>query len=54
MKLLTTDALATRWGISPGTLRNWRTAGKGPKYIKVSNLVRYRLSDVEKWEAKKK
>ncbi len=30
-------------------LSNWRTARKGPTYIKVGSLVRYRVSDVEAW-----
>lgn len=38
-------------GVSPGTLANWRVAGKGPRYIKLGDSrtspVRYRLSDVE-------
>jgi predicted DNA-binding transcriptional regulator AlpA len=52
--MLSTAQLARRWDVSPGTLRNWRVAGKGPKWIKIGNLVRYRLSEVQKWEARKK
>jgi hypothetical protein len=29
------------------TLRSWRHKGRGPKFIKVGGMVRYRLSDVE-------
>ena len=29
------------------TLRSWRTQHRGPKFIKVGSMVRYRLSDVE-------
>ena len=25
----------------PGTLRNWRSKGEGPPYVKVGNAVRY-------------
>jgi hypothetical protein len=32
---------------SVNTLRSWRSQGRGPKFIKVGKLVRYRLSDVE-------
>lgn len=34
---------------SPQTLRNWRSAGKGPSYIKIGRLVRYRLDDLIKF-----
>jgi len=29
------------------TLRGWRAQGRGPKFVKVGRLVKYRLSDVE-------
>lgn len=33
--------------VSPRTLRNWRTIGNGPDYIKISGrCVRYRLCDL--------
>ena len=55
-KLLTTDELAARWSMDPGSLENWRNAGKGPLFIKMgqgsSAPVRYRVSDVEAWEKK--
>jgi hypothetical protein len=28
------------------TIRRWRLEGKGPRYIKVGRLVKYRISDV--------
>lgn len=31
------------------TLKHWRYRGKGPPYIKVQRLVRYRLSDLRLW-----
>ncbi len=38
---------------SEKTLANWRSAGKGPKYIKLSNgrggSIRYDWSDVHAW-----
>ena len=53
---LTTEQLADRWGISPQTLDNWRSQGKGPKYVKLgkgkSSAIIYRVSDVEKYERK--
>ncbi len=33
-------------GFSVGTLRNWRSAGKGIPYLKVGRSVRYKLDDV--------
>jgi len=42
---------AANWiGYKPETLRQWRTNGIGPPYIRVlGKLVRYRASDVERW-----
>lgn len=31
------------------TLEQWRSQGKGPKYLKVGRHVRYRWSDVNAW-----
>lgn len=50
--MFSTIELARRWNMNPGTLRNWRTAGKGPKFIRIGATIRYRASDVKKWEAK--
>ena len=52
--LLTEKQLAERWGMSPATLRQWRVAGNNgryPVFIKIGRLVRYRLSDIEAYEA---
>lgn len=38
-------------GLHPGTLRLWRLAGKGPKYLKIGHKVRYRRETVEAWLA---
>ena len=55
-KLLTTEELAERWSLDSGTLENWRTAKKGPIFLKMgkghSCLVRYRLQDVIDCEEK--
>lgn len=51
-ELFTAAALATRWEMSPGTLSNWRIAGKGPKFIKVGKKIFYRITDVRDWESK--
>ena len=55
-KLLTTEELAARWSVDPGTIENWRTEKKGPIFIKLGSgsgsPVRYRLHDVVAWEEK--
>ena len=48
---LTQVELAVRWRISPRTLERWRWAGDGPRFIKIGGLVRYRLEDIEVFEA---
>jgi hypothetical protein len=55
-KYLTEKQLSDRWGGSPtpGTLRNWRHQGKGPRYVKIGQKPKYLLSDVLKYERKLK
>jgi hypothetical protein len=43
--------LATRWRMSPRTLEGWRYRKKGPPYATIGGHVRYRLEDVEAYEA---
>ena len=54
MTHLTTAELAQRWRMHPGTLSNWRSAGRGPRWVKVGEgtkaKVLYRLVDVEAFE----
>jgi len=50
-RYLTQVELAVRWRISPRTLERWRWAGDGPRFIKIGGLVRYRLEDIEGFEA---
>ena len=52
---LTTAELAARLSLKTGTLENWRVRGHGPAFVRLSGKrgpVRYRLSDVLKWEEK--
>ena len=49
--LLTTRDLAQRWQVHVGSLANDRSAGRGVPYVKIGGVVRYRLSDVEVFEA---
>lgn len=43
--------LAERWCMSPKTLGRWRWIGAGPRFLKVSGKVLYRLEDIEAFEA---
>lgn len=36
-------------GLSARTLNSWRSAGKGPRYVKMGGLVYYRTPDLETW-----
>ena len=43
--------LARRWRISHRTLERWRWLKQGPAYLRVGGVIRYRLADVEAFEA---
>ncbi|MFZ1414935.1 MAG: helix-turn-helix domain-containing protein [Defluviicoccus sp.] len=45
------NELAARWRISPRTLERWRWIGAGPRFLKVSGRVLYRIEDIEVFEA---
>ena len=38
-------------GLAPATLRNWRSARQGPRFIKIGVEVFYRVSAIEQWMA---
>lgn len=48
--LATTDEVATYLKKPPKTLAEWRSRGRGPRYVVVGRDVRYRWSDVDEWE----
>jgi hypothetical protein len=54
MVFLTPQQLASRWGLRPATLADWRVKGQGPRFLKPGRTlkarVRYRLDDIEAWE----
>lgn len=50
---LTSRELADRWKLHIGTLANWRTLGKGPKYIKMGKKILYAQAEVEAFEAER-
>ena len=47
---LTDLELSERWHVNRQTLIKWRSTGFGPKFVRISNQVRYKLSDVEAFE----
>lgn len=50
MEYITEKEAAKILGLSLGTLRNWRTAGKGPRYyILPYHRVRYLKTDLLQW-----
>lgn len=51
LNLLTECDVAQRLHVSLASLRRWRLERRGPRFIKVSSLVRYRPEDVEEWLA---
>lgn len=48
---LNSKELAQRWKLSPSTLERWRWLGVGPNFIKIGGRIRYRLNEVEAYEA---
>src|SRR6266478_2784794 len=47
--LLSPEELAQNLGLSPATLADWRTQGRGPAYLKTGRRVWYPKMHVEKW-----
>jgi predicted DNA-binding transcriptional regulator AlpA len=45
--LLDETELAERLGVSRSTLQSWRYTGRGPRYLKLGRLIRYRNVDVD-------
>jgi excisionase family DNA binding protein len=48
-ELFTEQEVAERLHLSPASLRRWRLEKRGPRFIKVGSLVRYRPEDLEEW-----
>jgi predicted DNA-binding transcriptional regulator AlpA len=46
-ELIDEAALAVRLGVSRSTLQSWRYAGRGPRFIKLGRMVRYRTADID-------
>jgi len=49
--LLTEEDVAKQLHCSVASLRRWRLEMRGPQFIKVGSLVRYRPEELEAWLA---
>jgi Helix-turn-helix domain len=47
--LMTEEEVARRLNVSVASLRRWRLLKKGPVFIKIGPLVRYRPEDLDSW-----
>jgi predicted DNA-binding transcriptional regulator AlpA len=47
--LLTEEEVARQLHVSVASLRRWRLERRGPQFIKVGALVRYRPEEIEVW-----
>ena len=53
-RLLNEHEVAHSCSISVLTLRKWRSQKRGPQFVKIGALVRYRPNDVDSWIAAQK
>ncbi len=49
LDLCTEDQVAKQLRVSLASVRRWRLEKRGPLFIKVGALVRYRPEDIENW-----
>ncbi|SFT96980.1 transcriptional regulator, AlpA family [Geodermatophilus amargosae] len=49
---LSPEEFARRVGVPLATVYRWQSQNTAPRRLKIGKHVRYRLSDVEAWEAK--
>jgi excisionase family DNA binding protein len=47
--LLTEQDVAKYLNVSLASVRRWRLERRGPQFIKVGTLVRYRIEDLQAW-----
>lgn len=50
-RMYSTEEIAGMVGLKPSYLAKRRQHRDGPEYRRIGKLVRYRISDVEKWVA---
>lgn len=48
---LTTPRAAEYLGLAPKTLDNWRTSGRGPKFLKLGARVLYPQTELDAYKA---
>lgn len=48
---LTTEEAAKYLGVGSGTLQNWRSQGRGPKFLKIGRAVRYHKETLDRFLA---
>ena len=46
---LTSQEVARRLQLKNGTLQNWRSQGKGPRWHKLERRVLYKAEEVQDW-----
>ena len=51
LNLLMEEEVSKRLNVSVASLRRWRLERRGPHFIKIGSLVRYRQEDLEAWLA---
>lgn len=51
---ITPQSLVRRWdgAVTLGTLKNWRSQGRGPPWTKLERQVVYPLEQLVKWESR--
>ena len=47
--LMTEEEVAKRLNVSLASLRRWRLLRKGPAFVKLGSLVRYKPEDLDSW-----
>jgi hypothetical protein len=48
-RFMSSQETARYVGVAPQTLANWRYLGRGPRFYRVGQLVKYDLRDVDSW-----
>jgi hypothetical protein len=49
VNLMTEQEVSKRLNVSVASLRRWRLLRRGPAFLKVGSLARYRPEDLEAW-----
>jgi len=49
LTLVTESEVSRLLQVSLARLRKWRVEKRGPRFIKIGSMVRYRLADLQQW-----